>query len=107
MAWPMPGLSGFGRSHCPDIGEIRAGCHMILLYHPRATKPRNRKFPLSVLALAAVLEGREDYAIIDGNVDGNATETLFSLMRAESVELLAVAVMPGPQMVAAMETCRQ
>jgi len=80
---------------------------MILLYHPRATKPRNRKFPLSVLALAAVLEGREDYAIVDGNVDGNATETLLAIMRAEPVELLAVAVMPGPQMVAAMKTCQQ
>jgi len=42
---------------------------MILLYHPRAMKPRNRKFPLSVLALAAVLEGREDYKIIDGDVE--------------------------------------
>ena len=32
---------------------------MILLYHPKATRPRNRRFPLSVLALAAVLEGRK------------------------------------------------
>jgi hypothetical protein len=48
---------------------------MILLYHPRATKPRNRRFSLSVLAPAAVLERREDYKIIDGNADANATET--------------------------------
>ena len=34
---------------------------MILLYHPKATRPRNRRFPLSVLALAAVLEGHETY----------------------------------------------
>jgi anaerobic magnesium-protoporphyrin IX monomethyl ester cyclase len=63
---------------------------MILLYHPRATKPRNRRFPLSVLALAAVLEGREDYKIIDGNVDANATETLLAIIQAEPIELLAV-----------------
>src|SRR5262249_23452918 len=80
---------------------------MILLYHPRATKPRNRKFPLSVLSLAAVLEGREDYKIIDGNVDDSATETLLATIQAEPVELLAVSVMPGPQMVAAMETCKK
>src|SRR5215813_3315244 len=79
---------------------------MILLYHPRATKPRNRRFPLSVLALAAVLEGREDYKIIDGNADANATETLLAVIQAEPVELLAVSVMPGPQMVAAIETCK-
>ena len=79
---------------------------MILLYHPKATRLRNRRFPLSVLALAAVLEGREDYTIVDGNVDGNATETLLELC-SRNAEVLAVSVMPGPQMVAAMETCRQ
>jgi anaerobic magnesium-protoporphyrin IX monomethyl ester cyclase len=79
---------------------------MILLYHPRATKPRNRRFPLSVLALAAVLEGREDYKIIDGNADANATETLLAIIHSEPVELLAVSVMPGPQMAAAVETCK-
>jgi anaerobic magnesium-protoporphyrin IX monomethyl ester cyclase len=80
---------------------------MILLYHPRATKPRNRRFPLTVLALAAVLEGREEYAIVDGNVDGNATASVLNVMFKKSVELLAVAVMPGPQMAAAIQTCRQ
>src|SRR5436309_16116534 len=68
---------------------------MMILYSPRATKPRNRRFPLSILALAAVLEGREDYSIVDGNLDGNPTETLLALMREKSVELLAVTVMPG------------
>ena len=42
---------------------------MIILLHPRSTRPKNRRFPLSVLALAAVLEGREEYEIVDGNVD--------------------------------------
>ena len=30
---------------------------MILLFHPRSTKPKNRRMPLSVLYLGAVLEG--------------------------------------------------
>jgi len=80
---------------------------MILLYHPRATRPRNRRFPLSILALAAVLEGREDYAIVDGNVDPQATGTVLTHLRRNEVELLAVSVMPGPQMVAAIETSRR
>lgn len=29
---------------------------MILLYYPKLTRPKNRRFPLSVMALAAVLE---------------------------------------------------
>src|SRR6266568_5488000 len=80
---------------------------MIILYNPRATKPRNRRFPLSILALAAVLEGREDYAIVDGNLDGNAAETLLTLLRENPVELLAVTVMPGPQTVGAVASCRE
>lgn len=80
---------------------------MILLYHPRSTRPRNRKFPLSILALAAVLEGGEDYVIVDGNVDNNSTDTVLEHLRQRSVELLAVSVMPGPQMVAAVETCQR
>jgi anaerobic magnesium-protoporphyrin IX monomethyl ester cyclase len=80
---------------------------MIILFNPRATKPRNRRFPLSILALAAVLEGREEYEIVDGNVDDNATQTILCLIREHPVKLLGVTVMPGPQMVAAMETSRE
>lgn len=80
---------------------------MILLYHPRSTRPRNRRFPLSILALAAVLEGREEYAIVDGNVESDATEAVLEHIRRGNVELLAVSVMPGPQMVAAIETCKR
>lgn len=31
---------------------------MIVLLHPRSTRPQNRRFPLAVLSLAAMLEGR-------------------------------------------------
>jgi anaerobic magnesium-protoporphyrin IX monomethyl ester cyclase len=79
---------------------------MIILFNPKATQPRNRRFPLSVLALAAVLEGREEYTIVDGNVDPHPTDTLSALIQKSPVELLGVTVMPGPQMVTALEPCR-
>ena len=80
---------------------------MIILYNPRSTRPRNRRMPLSVLALGAVLEGREDYEIVDGNLDDNPTETILRLIRDREVEMLGVTVMPGPQMAAAVESCLQ
>jgi anaerobic magnesium-protoporphyrin IX monomethyl ester cyclase len=80
---------------------------MIILFNPRATKPRNRRFPLSILALAAVLEGKEEYTIVDGNVDENPVATLLELIRDHNVEMLGVTVMPGPQMVAAIEASRE
>jgi anaerobic magnesium-protoporphyrin IX monomethyl ester cyclase len=80
---------------------------MIVLFNPRATKPRNVRLPLAILALAAVLEGREEYTIVDGNLDDNATQTILSLMQNHKVEMLGVTVMPGPQMAAALESCRE
>jgi len=80
---------------------------MIVLYNPKATGFRNRRFPLSILAIAAVLEGREQFAIVDGNLDPHPTETLLGLLRDNSVELLAVTVMPGPQTVGAVASCRE
>lgn len=80
---------------------------MIILFHPRATKPRNCRMPLAVLALAAVLEGKEEYAIVDGNIDDTPLMSILNLIDSHTVELLGVSVMPGPQMVAGMELSRE
>jgi anaerobic magnesium-protoporphyrin IX monomethyl ester cyclase len=79
---------------------------MIILLHPRTVRPRNRRFPLAILSIAAMLEGVEDYAIVDGNLDQNAAQTLEGLIAGNKVDMLAVSVMPGPQMVAAITLCR-
>ena len=63
---------------------------MIILFHPRATKPRNCRLPLAVLALAAVLEGREEYRIIDGNLEEDPTAAILSTINVHQVELLGV-----------------
>ena len=80
---------------------------MIVLLHPRTGKPKNRRFPLAILSIAAILEGKEEYAIVDGNLDPRPSRTLDDLASQQNVELLAVSVMPGPQMVAAIELCRE
>jgi radical SAM superfamily enzyme YgiQ (UPF0313 family) len=79
---------------------------MIVLLHPRTVRPKNRRFPLAILSIAAVLEGVEDYVIVDGNLDPAPERTLERILHEHSVELLAVSVMPGPQMVAAIELSR-
>ena len=80
---------------------------MIILLHPRSTKPKNRRFPLAVLSLAAVLDGKEQYVIVDGNADPHPQLTLDRLAQQGNVTFLAVSVMPGPQMVAAIPLCRE
>ena len=78
---------------------------MIVLFHPRSTKPKNRRLPLSVLHLAAVLEGREEYEIVDGNVDPDPWATIDALLQSGHVTLLGVSVMPGPQLQSAIAVC--
>jgi anaerobic magnesium-protoporphyrin IX monomethyl ester cyclase len=80
---------------------------MIILLHPRASRPKNRRFPLAILSIAAVLEGKEDYVIVDGNLDPHPERTIDRIMRENKVELLAVSVMPGPQMVSAIALSKE
>jgi anaerobic magnesium-protoporphyrin IX monomethyl ester cyclase len=80
---------------------------MIILFHPRAVSRRNCRLPLSILALAAVLEGREEYEIVDQNIEDKPVERILELIDTHEVELLGVSVMPGPQMAAGMEVSRQ
>jgi anaerobic magnesium-protoporphyrin IX monomethyl ester cyclase len=79
---------------------------MIILLHPQSTRPKNRRFPLAPLSLAAVLEGRHEYTIVDGNADCQPGASLDRIMQECGARLLAVSVMPGPQMVGAIPLCR-
>lgn len=80
---------------------------MIVLLHPRTvTRLKNRRMPLSALAIAAMLEGKYEYEIVDGNVDLDPSSTLRHLAREQNIEALAVSVMPGPQMVHAVQLCK-
>ena len=61
---------------------------MIVLLHPRSVRrAANRRFPLSILSLAAVLEGRERYEIVDANMDPDPRRTLSELAERDGVEL--------------------
>ena len=53
------------------------------------------------------LEGKEDYVIVDGNLDTDPGSTIARIAAENDVEFLAVSVMPGPQMVAAIPVCRE
>ena len=81
---------------------------MVLLYYPQNTPPRLGRLPMSVLALAAVMEGKYDYQIVDGNVDRNAFHTVCQLLRSNpKFNILAVSVMPGTQLMNAIKDCRR
>lgn len=70
---------------------------MIVFLNPRATRKGNQRYPLSILALAAMIEGKEDYAIVDGNLVDDPTKAIARIMHETPARMLAVTVMPGPQ----------
>jgi radical SAM superfamily enzyme YgiQ (UPF0313 family) len=82
---------------------------MIALYNPLSTTPGKQPLPLSLMALAAVLEGRHPWMLVDGNIVPDPATTLINLPRAsrDDVHLLAVTAMPGPQVSHAVPVCRR
>ena len=84
---------------------------MILFVNPRATRPSNRRFPLSVMAVGAAISG-EDWEIVDGNKpDSDVARRIsdwISIRRgtADPVRAVAITVMPGPQLANAVPLTR-
>lgn len=82
---------------------------MILFYNPLSTSPGKQPLPLSILSLAAVVNGREAWALVDGNLDDNPAATIVERFRRDDGRtgplLLAVSVMPGPQVSQAVPVC--
>jgi radical SAM superfamily enzyme YgiQ (UPF0313 family) len=86
---------------------------VIVLVNPRVTKPRYRRFPLSVMALGAALPEDTTWEIVDENqprVDG--FERVTAMIDAGSggrdpVRAIAMTVMPGPQLASAVPLARR
>ncbi len=74
---------------------------MIVLFNPRSARWKHR-VPWSILSLAAALEGRYEYEIVDGNLEPDALEKLRGLIRGRQARYLGVTVMPGPQLTEAI-----
>lgn len=86
---------------------------MIVLINPRATRPGNRRFPLSVMAIGAALPAGERWEIIDGNrpevdvLSAVAEHVDTARGTANPVQAIALTVMPGPQLAAAVPLTAQ
>ena len=63
---------------------------MLILYNPKSNRTGKAVLPMSLLALAAQLEGARKYRIVDGNVER---------LDASDAHTVAMTVMPGPQLV--------
>ena len=79
---------------------------MLLLYNPPSSKNRKPILPMSLLAIGQVLEGGFEYLILDGNLQQDPLQSIVDLVESESIDILAMTVMPGPQLSDAVPTCK-
>lgn len=69
----------------------------VLLFNPRAAKHKAR-IPNSVLQVAAAIEGKYDWAIVDGNLEEDPAAKILSLLSTGEFSYFGSTVMPGPQL---------
>ncbi len=83
---------------------------MIVLYNPLSTTPGKQPLPLSLMSLAAVLEGRERFRLVDGNLERDPAAAILEILKAaprDEVNLLAATVMAGPQLTQAVSVSKR
>jgi B12 binding protein/radical SAM family protein len=84
---------------------------MIILYNPLSTTPGKQPLPLSLLSLAAVLGDAHPWILVDGNVVADPAAEIIERLTAAPASarcsMLAVTVMPGPQLTQAIRVCRR
>jgi anaerobic magnesium-protoporphyrin IX monomethyl ester cyclase len=80
---------------------------MIVLFNPWSTPSPKKPLPMSLLAVGSLLEGEFDYRIVDGNIEADPVATILALEERTRITAVAVTVMPGPQLRAAVMGCRQ
>ncbi len=78
----------------------------VVLYNPPSNRSKRAILPMSLLALGTLLEGHHEYVIVDGNLEPNPDDALERAITASNAQVLAVTVMPGPQLSQAVPTCR-
>ena len=78
----------------------------LVLVNPASNAGHKAILPLSLLALGAVLEGRHDYRIVDGNLVADPVAALDQALVEMDADVLGVTVMPGPQLSQAVPICR-
>ena len=77
----------------------------VVFYNPQSSASRKKILPMSILALGGVLEGRCEYEIVDGNVSQQPLDLIRSHVH-QGAEVVAITVMPGPQLARALPDSR-
>jgi hypothetical protein len=79
---------------------------VIVLVNPASTHSPRKPLPMSVLAVASLLEGEFAYALVDGNVDADVLARIEAIAVSSTITAIGITVMPGPQLAQAVPLSR-
>ncbi|MCW3077558.1 MAG: Radical domain protein [Bacteroidetes bacterium] len=69
----------------------------VLLFNPRSARNKPR-LPNSILQIAAGIEGKHNYFIVDGNLEKDPFEKIKYYFDQDNISVFGCSVMPGPQL---------
>ena len=69
----------------------------VLLFNPRSANSKPR-IPNSILAIAAAIEDKFGYVIVDGNMENDPSDKIFNYLRRGTFQYFGLTCMPGPQL---------
>ncbi len=69
----------------------------VLLFNPKSANAKYR-IPNSILNIAASVEGKYDWVIVDGNCEADPIKKIESYLNTGEFKYLGFSVMPGPQL---------
>ncbi len=69
----------------------------VLLFNPRSANYKPR-IPNSILSIAASIEGKFEYVIVDGNLESDPSARIMELLSSGSFGFFGCTAMPGPQL---------
>lgn len=69
----------------------------VLLFNPRSASSKPR-IPNSILQVAASIEGKYRYVMVDGNLESDPLQKILSYISKENITVFGCTVMPGPQL---------
>ncbi len=85
---------------------MMASANKILLFNPRAANHKAR-IPNSILQVAASINGRYDWVIVDGNREDNPEQKIMDYLNTGNFGFFGSTVMPGPQLKQAIPITRR
>ena len=80
--------------------------HKILLFNPRSANNKYR-VPNSILQIAASIDGKYEWVIVDGNCENDPYKKIQSWMKTGAFKYVGITTMPGPQLKQAIPIARR